>query len=243
MLIAAGLLGKSGAPQPQGRPFTASMPSEGKANVDLGDGATLQIDESGSKVSIKDADGHTTDIWGDPHVNVDGKHVGDFYGTTTFELKDGTKITVNTEQSKSNPGVYYASDVVVTRGAQAVTISGVSEQTKGDLAISMGGNGYALDRANPDGLVLNQAAGGGWASSLTGRSVTQGDFDTTRPGAQALMQFGAEMGAALGLWLSFGTMTPILAAAVSDEPRPQQATRPLFGPIAGALALSLALEA
>src|SRR5687768_7833561 len=31
--------------------------------------------------------------WGDPHMNIDGQHAFDFWGTTTLALDDGTKVT------------------------------------------------------------------------------------------------------------------------------------------------------
>lgn len=210
MSILAGIMA-GGCVRPAADPFTASMPQDGKCSVDLGDGYTMQINERNSEIVIRDADGNTTQIWGDPHVNVNGQHIGDFYGTTTFELKNGTKITINTEQWGGNPNAYVASQVVVTRGAQALVIDGVSQNQFGDVKVSMGGNGYALDAAHDDGLVVNERADGkGWTSSLTGRNVTQADFDTTIPGQEPALSFDQQLGAVLGLWLLGGQLAPLL---------------------------------
>lgn len=199
-----------GCVRPAAEPFTASMPQDGKCSVDLGDGYTMTINERNSEIIIKDAQGNTTQIWGDPHVNVNGQHVGDFYGTTTFELNNGTKITINTEPWKGNANAYVASQVVVTRGAQALTIDGVSQNQLGDVKVTMGGNGYALDARTADGLMLNERADGkGWTSSLTGQNVTQADFNTTKPG-QGGVSFDATLGAALGLWLFAGQLAPLM---------------------------------
>jgi hypothetical protein len=183
--------------------FTAAMPESGKAEIDLGDGNTLSINEASSEVVIRDADGNATRIWGDPHVDYNGKHIGDFWGTTTFVLENGTKITINTETSTWND-MTYAEQIVVTRGDQALVVDGVSELTKGDLSVSLGGAGQALDAAHDDGLVINEndAAQTGWDSSITGDAVGQADFNLTKPGNEALLDTLQAFSGALGLMLT-----------------------------------------
>ena len=165
--------------------WTASLQGEGQAAIDLGDGYSLDIDENNSQILITNAEtGETTRIWGDPHVDVDGKHVYDFWGKTTFTLENGTKITIDTEQGHGNPDVYFASKLTVTKGDQALVIDGVSQQTKGDLSVSLSNNGQALDAATGDGFVLHEnATGSGWRSELTGEVATQADLNATKPGA------------------------------------------------------------
>ncbi len=189
---------------PEASRFTATMPSEGKAQVDIGDGYTLSIDEANSEIIVKDADGNATRIWGDPHFEYNGKAVGDFWGATTLQLENGTKITINTEKSQDGRDMTYASQVVVTRGDQAVVIDGVSELTKGDLSVSLGGNGYALDAANDDGLVINEndASTSGWSSDLTGADVGQADFNLTRDENKALLEGLQSFNSSLGLFLT-----------------------------------------
>lgn len=228
MNITAGIWA-GGCVRPAADPFTASMPQDGKCTVDLGDGYTMQINERNSEIVIRDAEGNTTQIWGDPHVNVNGQHVGDFYGTTTFELKNGTKITINTEQWGGNPNAYVASQVVVTRGSQALVIDGVSQNQLGDVEVTMGGDGWLVDAMHDDGLVVNERCdGAGWISSLTGRDVTQRDFNTTKPGAPRPLPFDANLGAALGLWLLAGQLAPLLGltgAAASETGSPGTTAR------------------
>lgn len=218
MNITPGLI-SGGCVRPAADPFTATMPQDGKCSIDLGDGYTMQIDESNSEIIIRDAGGNDTKIWGDPHVDVNGQRVGDFYGTTTFELKNGTKITINTEPFGNNPNAWVASQVVVTKGSQALTIDGVSQNQLGDVKVTMGGNGYALDAAHDDGLVVHERSdGAGWISSLTGQNVTQQDFNTTLPGAEQpnALPFDVNLGAALGLWLvgaQMGSLLGLLSGA------------------------------
>ncbi|SFJ64388.1 protein of unknown function [Sphingomonas sp. NFR04] len=206
--IQLGTTAGTGQLQPQAG-LTAQTTGQNTARVDLGDGYHLAIDERNSEMTIvNDATGQSTRVWGDPHVDVNGKHQFDFYGTTTFELANGTKITVNTEQAKSNPNVYFASQVVVTRGANAVVIDGISQQQQGDLAVSVSTDGYALDAANRDGFTVQEAAGG-WQTEL-GATVTQADADLTKLGQiygpDSAMPSLSELGSAIGGFLLFGSL-------------------------------------
>ncbi len=196
--------------------FTASMPGEGKAQIDIGDGYTLSIDETSSEITVRDADGNATRIWGDPHVDYNGKHIGDFWGTTTFQLENGTKITINTEKSPWND-MTYAEQVVVTRGDQAVVIDGVSEVTKGDLSVSLSTDGRALDAAHDDGFVIHEAdsASTGWTSSITGAAVGQADFNLTKPGMEPVREALEAFNTSLGLMLS-GWLLGVGVAALAE---------------------------
>ena len=187
--------------------FTAQLTGQSTAKVDLGDGYRLQIDERNSEMTIiNDTTGESTRVWGDPHVDVNGKRQFDFYGTTTFELANGTKITINTEPSAGNPNEYLASQVVVTKGENAVVIDGISQNQIGDLSVSTSTNGYALDAAHRDGFTVHEATGG-WETEI-GTRVTQADADLTRPGqiygpgstAPSL----AEAGELIGSYLQMG---------------------------------------
>jgi hypothetical protein len=65
-----------------------------------------------------------------------------------------------------------------------MTATGLSEQTKGDLSITMGQDGYALDNQTADGYVLDEKTdGSGWTSAYTGQDATQADLDNTKPGS------------------------------------------------------------
>lgn len=190
--------------------WTAAMDGDHQADIDLGDGYTLSIDENSSEVVIKNANtGENTRIWGDPHVSVDGQHKFDFWGTTTFELENGTKITIGTEQGRRNPNVYFAETLTITKGSQAIVVDGVSQQTKGDLTLSVSDNGYALDMATRDGFVLQEnATGSGWRSELSGEIATQQDLDMTKPGQLygpgSTMASLGEISQALSTFLFFG---------------------------------------
>jgi hypothetical protein len=212
----------AGAFQPAAPSFSASMPQDGKATVDLGDGYTLEINEANSEFVVRDAQGNVTQIWGDPHFNYNGQHVGDFWDTMTLELENGTKITVNTEPFGPNPGATVTSQLVITRGDQAMIIDGVSQNQLGDLSISMSNDGYAIDAAFSDGLTIreNDGASSGWTSGITGQAVGQNDFDLTKIGndglPEALQAFSDAMRGVLGSWLLAGVLTG-MAEAVSTS--------------------------
>ena len=221
--IRLGMLAQGAAPSQlqQSAGFTAQVTGQNTAKVDLGDGYHLQIDERNSEMTIvNDKTGQSTRVWGDPHVDVNGQHKFDFYGTTTFTLANGTKITINTEQGKGNPNVYFASQVVVTKGSNAVVIDGISQQTMGDLAVTVSNNGFALDAANRDGFTVLENDKG-WETEL-GQDVTQAQADITRPGAlygpgSDAMSL-AEAGTAIGNFLLFGSLLNLgLDASVRSQ--------------------------
>ena len=192
----------------QATQWTVNNPGNGKADIDLGN-YTLQLDEKDSQIKIINKNnGEMTNIWGDPHVdwNKDGKTDVDFWGKTTFQLEDGTKITIDTEQFKNNPEMYVASEVTVTRGDNAMKITGLSQNQLGDLKIETSDRGgQLLDWATTDGFTVRENANGeGWINPDTGKLVTQQDMNATKPGAPKAYEFTQPFGQALGLYLFTG---------------------------------------
>ena len=93
--------------------------------------------------------------WGDPHMNVDGEHVFDFWGTTTLSLDDGTKVTIETTPWLNNPEMTLSSKVTITSGDYAVQVSGIDTNQVGDLKFEEGkGWGGLTDLLVADGNVL-----------------------------------------------------------------------------------------
>lgn len=218
-----------GAFQPAAPSFSATMPQDGKATVDLGDGYTLEINEANSEFVVRDAQGNVTQIWGDPHFNYNGQHVGDFWDTMTLELENGTKITVNTEPFGSNPNATVTSQLVITRGDQAMIIDGVSQNQLGDLSISMSNDGYAVDAAQRDGLTIREDdnASSGWISGITDQAVGQDDFNLTKIGnaglPEALQAFSDAMRGVLGSWLLAGVLTSMADLSTGETGETRQA--------------------
>ena len=197
-------------PKPDAQ-WTVKNPGNGTANIDLGK-YELQLDEKNSQIKIVNKNnGEVTNIWGDPHIdwNKDGKTDANFWGKTTFQLEDGTKITIDTEPFKNNPNEYVSSEVTVTRGDHAMKITGLSQNDLGDLKVEYADRGgQALDWATTDGfLVRENACGEGWINNDTGKLATQQDFNITKPGTYKPYEFTQQFGQALGLFLMTGWMS------------------------------------
>ena len=216
------------APEPV-QQWTAQTTGEGRAEVDLGDGYTLKFNERSSQIEIFNANtGEHTRVWGDPHVDVDGKRAFDFWGTTTFTLENGTKITINTEQWKGNSNAYVASQVVVTKGANALVVDGISQNQLGDLKMTMSTNGQAVDAAHRDGYVLHENGdGASWLSEHTGDVATQQDLNATRVGREygpgSMAPALSELMPQIGQFLMFGALMNFASELGEDvrQIRPQ----------------------
>ena len=211
---------------PRSDGLTVTSPAkDGKAEIDLGDGYTMALNERSSEIVITDANGDKTRIWGDPHVDVNGKRVGDFYDTTTFELKNGTKITINTEPWRAGGnGAYVASQVVITKGDQGMVVDGISQNDHGDLKITQGYDGQTLDFAHDDGFNLTEAGDKGsygWNSEFTGERVTKAEMkEMTLHKNQAMreqMEWNRDVGNAFGAWLMFGDLGAMFSLAGSES--------------------------
>jgi hypothetical protein len=224
--------------QPQSSAMQITAAANGTASIDLGDGYSLQLNESGSELKLYDANtGTTTDISGDPHVYVNGQHIGDFYGTTTLVLDNGTKITINTVPYAANQNAYLSSSLTITKGDQLIKVSGLDQNTKGDLSVqAFDHGGYLADWTTKDGLQLYENPNGsGWMvqDGLLMHSVTQADFDSTKPGALVssdqyaplALYFAAGM---LGFSFGLGMLAGLLSAAADASGTPQVQPLPNF---------------
>lgn len=119
--------------------------------ITAGDNNTITVNNKNT--------GETYKVWGDPHVNVDGKQAFDFWGTTTFKLEDGTKITIDTVPSGSD--MTLASKMTITNGGYGVQVSGIDTNKAGDLKIDEAkGWGGVLDAVVDDGNVLHENPAG-----------------------------------------------------------------------------------
>lgn len=136
-------------------------------------GADGNVDFENKNYSVKVGDtgeinvtnkqtGEAYKVWGDPHVDVDGKHAFDFKGTTTFDLDDGTKITVDTTPWKGQNGATIASKVTIVDGQSdyAVQINGVDDNKTGDLTYNETSKGWLMDAMVDDGNVIHENPAG-----------------------------------------------------------------------------------
>ncbi|UIJ46505.1 DUF1521 domain-containing protein [Sphingomonas cannabina] len=149
---------------------------------DLSDGYSLSIDESQSAVFVLNAaTGESLLVWGAGNIALDGADAARFWGTTTVELANGTKITLETQADTTIADLYRLDKLTVTQGERAMVITGISEETLGDLKVDQGLDGETIDDQTRDGLVIARDSDG-WSDEL-GNAVTQAILDQTRPGA------------------------------------------------------------
>lgn len=155
----------------------------GKATIDLGK-YTLDLNEGNSEFILTNKEtGEKTRVWGDPHFqttdeNGNLKAVGDFYGTTTLNLDDGTKITINTTPwAAGGNGATLASELVITQGDQAMVVQGLDQNTLGDLKIGqVQSGGRFVDAINNDGAnIYENPEGTGWLRLDNGGFLTEVD--------------------------------------------------------------------
>ena len=126
------------------------------------DNYTVKVGDTGEINVTNEQTGEAYKIWGDPHVDVDGKHAFDFKGTTTFDLDDGTKITVDTTPWKGQNGATISSKVTIVDGQSdyAVQIKGVDDNKTGDLTFNETSKGWLMDEMVDDGNVLHENPAG-----------------------------------------------------------------------------------
>lgn len=126
------------------------------------DNYTVKVGDTGEISVTNKQTGEAYKVWGDPHVDVDGKHAFDFKGTTTFDLDDGTKITVDTTPWKGQNGATIASKVTIVDGQSdyAVQIKGVDDNKTGDLTFNETSKGWLMDEMVDDGNVLHENPAG-----------------------------------------------------------------------------------
>lgn len=136
--------------------------------INLDNGYRIQLLEGRSqftleKLNEKGEVEKSTRIWGDPHIDIgnDGKTDADFWKQTTLALEDGTKISIGTRSKGGN--MTYSDTLTITKGDQAVEVtglmSGADEMKIGDVTT----NGKALDKATNDGYIMYEGEGNTWA--------------------------------------------------------------------------------
>ena len=159
---------------PDTNPTHASTSMQGGQAVFENDNYRITAGDDNTVNIFNKKTGETYNIWGDPHVNIDGKHAFDFWGTTTFALEDGTKVTIETTPWNAGNGMTLASKVAITNGDYGVEISGVDTNTVGDLKINeAAGWGSTLDWTHDDGNVLQENPAGTGFLAVDGNGLIQ----------------------------------------------------------------------
>lgn len=172
-----------GEPAVNGEPaFTVTAISAGGIVFDLADGYSMTIDELQSAVFVANAlTNESVRIWGAAEIQLDGAEAARFWGTTTVELGNGTKITLETAADALITDLFRLDKVTVTRDDRAMVITGVAETALGDVVVTQSFEGEGVDDATRDGLTLVTDLTGSWSDEY-GREVTQDVLDQTAPG-------------------------------------------------------------
>lgn len=155
--IAAG--GCIGGPGP-----STSRTADGKVQFE-NDNYRITADDNNEIIVHNKATGENYRIWGDPHVEVDGKHAFDFWGKTTFVLDDGTRLTIaTTPWAEGHNGATVASQLTIVDGGgkYMAQIEGIDSNTHGDLGFTDIGVGQndRLEVSLDEGNVLRENASG-----------------------------------------------------------------------------------
>jgi hypothetical protein len=182
----------------------------GMARFELGDDYALGFNEMQREVTIENrATKETTRVFGNAEVEVDGQKAFQFWGTTSFELANGVKITANTVQSPENTQAYMLDKLTITNDDRAVIITGVNDAVVGDLVAVEKAKPWIVDKETRDGFVLEEnIKGAGWESEYTDEVATQADLDETAVGgdfgpnsaARSLSELGAIFMQSLNTW-------------------------------------------
>jgi hypothetical protein len=132
--------------------------ADGTVNFE-NDNYKVKVGDTGEINVTNKQTGETYRVWGDPHLDIDGKHAFDFWGTTTLNLDDGTKITTDTTLWRDgNNGATIASKVTIVDGQSdyAVRVTGVDDNKTGDLNFNETSKGWLTDAMVDDGNVIHE---------------------------------------------------------------------------------------
>jgi hypothetical protein len=158
---------------------------DGTATIRLGDKYTITANEKDASWTIRNNEtGHVTKVSGDPHVDNNGKHDFDFKKDMTFQLEDGTKITVNTVPYGN--GATLSSKLTITNGNNAITVEGLGADKDGanNLKVTQSNAGVPLDQLTSDGAQTIYERGQDWVNR-SGQSVNQAGIDAGETGQQS----------------------------------------------------------
>jgi hypothetical protein len=149
------------APVDASNPTHASTTMQGGQAVFENDNYRITMGDNNTVTINNKHTGECYQAWGDPHMNVDGQHAFDFWGTTSLKLEDGTKVTIETTPWANNPNMTLSSKVTITNGDYGAQVSGIDTNKTGDLKIDEAkGWGKVLDWAVADGNVVQENPAG-----------------------------------------------------------------------------------
>ncbi len=143
------------------------------------DTGRYEIQVTDDTIHIQDRHTNTwVQLWGDPHgVTSDGDKF-QFHENVTFDLPDGTKMTVKTTPKDAN-GIAFIDAVAVLKGKDGVEVTGVHDGQKG-VQFTSTKDVADLERRYPDGTILRVSEHGQLDDLFTRRGELVGG-DASQP--------------------------------------------------------------
>ena len=135
--------------------------------------------DDGSLTITDNQTGKKVEVWGDPHIKVNGQNVADFQKDgLTIQLQDGTQVHI--QPTALSNGVSHINQVSVTKGDQAVTMSGFTTGQMHTSGVMNGAAAYQNSLYNTpneinitegdDGNLYYNNANGSMGSEITAQS-------------------------------------------------------------------------
>jgi hypothetical protein len=173
--------GSTATPQPIAQPVStpvttaASSDPAGSDPTSSGSGLTVSgnsvntgeytitagTGDDGSLTITNNQTGQSTEVWGDPHIKVNGQDTADFQkDDLNIQLQDGTVIHIQPTATNSS-GVAHIAQVSITQGDQTVTMGGT------------GANGFA-DGVDTSGVMNDASFQTGLYNTPTATDITLG---------------------------------------------------------------------
>ena len=166
--------------------------------------------DDGSLTITNNQTGQTTEVWGDPHIKVNGQDTADFQKDgLNIALQDGTTVHIDPTSLNSN-GVAHIGQVSITKGDQAVTMGGTGGPNGFEGGVQTSGvmnNDAATQNAmynsptatnitlGADGNLYYDNANGSMGAEITATSGKETDLDGSESGSSATATGGSGGGA------------------------------------------------
>lgn len=139
-----GQVGQSEIPRPSG-----GLEQLGPNKFKTHGGYTIEATGKRNEWTITSPDGkNETKIWGDPHVDVNGKRAFDFKKPSSFVLPDGTKISVDVTPPRKN-GYTVTKNIHIQSGSQRASINDIDQNKPTSTGVK--NDRYQFDAQQKDG--------------------------------------------------------------------------------------------
>ncbi len=156
--------------------WTAQKVETGRAVIDLDAEYRLSINDLQAEVILENRlTNVVTRIWGDANIEVAGQSIGQFWGTSSFQLANGTLITASTVISPTNSSAYMLDKLVITRDAHGLIVTGISNEATGDLQIAQAANATVFDHVLVPGTATTPAGAAGTVEPAKLQAATPPD--------------------------------------------------------------------